>query len=85
MGRMMKANTLNGLRASISRSSRVKNILLESLENKARAEIRLNLVYLTYDFASRKVLLQYYVKDDKYPDVEISFDDFVDFIDLTTA
>ncbi|CAE1150453.1 hypothetical protein [Serratia sp. Tan611] len=73
----MKKNTLDALTESISNSGKIiiNNILMEE-----RKEIRLNLVYITYDFSSRCVLIEYYAEDNEYPDVEMKFDDLIDFV-----
>lgn len=71
----MKENSIASLNESISNSEKIKNAILENIKTNEREVIRLNLVYLTFDFSSKTVLLEYYVKDDDYPDVEMSFCD----------
>jgi len=71
----MKENSIASLNDSISNSEKIKNAILENIKTNEREVIRLNLVYLTFDFSSKTVLLEYYVKDDDYPDVEMSFSD----------
>ncbi|MFP1767484.1 hypothetical protein ACLECW_14765 [Lonsdalea quercina] len=69
----MKENTLLSLKESVSNSDRIKNLILGNIQTEEKKVIRLNLVYLTYNFQSKTVLLEYYVEDDDYPNVEISF------------
>ncbi|MCU1799162.1 hypothetical protein CUU45_18055 [Pectobacterium polaris] len=69
----MKENTLLSLNESVSNSNRIKNLILGNIQTEEKKVIRLNLVYLTYNFQSKTVLLEYYVEDDEYPNVEISF------------
>lgn len=76
----MKKNTLSALNESISDSSRVRRLILDNIINKKEKGIRLNLVYITYDFSSNKVLIEYYAKDDEYPNVEMSFDELNKFL-----
>jgi len=76
----MRKNTLDALKESVGDSNRLRKILRENFLTKERKEIRLNLVYLTYDFSVCRVLLQYYVIDNEYPDVEMSFEDLEAFI-----
>lgn len=71
----MKENSIASLNESISNSEKIKNAILENIKTNEREVIRLNLVYLTFDFSSKTVLLEYYVEDDDYPDVEMSFSD----------
>ncbi|HEJ9546413.1 TPA: hypothetical protein SMP81_003666 [Proteus mirabilis] len=76
----MKKNTLSALNESISNSKKIKKIILDNFLNKERKELRLNLVYITYNFISKRVLIEYYVKDDEYPSIEMSFDELANFI-----
>lgn len=76
----MKKNTLGALNESISNSKKIKKIILDNFLKKERKELRLNLVYITYNFISKRVLIEYYVKDDEYPSIEMSFDELANFI-----
>ncbi|ACX86208.1 hypothetical protein F6Q07_22915 [Pectobacterium parmentieri] len=78
----MKENTLKSLNESISNSDRIKNIILSNIQTEDKKVIRLNLVYLTYDFLSKTVLLEYYVEDDEYPNVEISFGELTNLLKI---
>ena len=71
----MKENLIAALKESISNSQRIKSLILHNIKATDRKVIRLNLVYLTFDFSSKTILLEYFVKDDEYPNVEMSFSD----------
>ncbi|CAK7019397.1 hypothetical protein [Saezia sanguinis] len=73
----MKENTLDALIDSISNSNKIKNFIIGNCFSEEKKEIRLNLVYLTYNFTDFEILIRYYVADESYPDFEISFDDFI--------
>jgi len=73
-------NTLDGLRESVGDSDRVKNLLLTNLTTQEKTELQLNLVWLTYDFDLHQVLVEYYVIDNNYPNIRMSFEDFRRFI-----
>lgn len=49
---------------------------------KEKEVIRLNLVYLTYNFLSNSILIEYYVDDEEYPDVEVSFTEVTNILDM---
>ncbi|AOR65412.1 hypothetical protein KU73_21890 [Pectobacterium wasabiae] len=76
----MKKNTLISLNESISHSDKIKNLILDNIQTEGKKIIRLNLVYLTYDFSSKTVLLEYYVEDDEYPNIEMSFSELTDLL-----
>ncbi len=71
----MKENLIAALKESISNSQRIKSLILHNIKATDRKVIRLNLVYLTFDFSSKTILLEYFVKDDEYPNFEMSFSD----------
>lgn len=71
----MKENLMASLNESISNSERIKNLILRNIKTHERNVIRLNLVYLAFDFLSKTILLEYYVKDNEYPDIVMSFAD----------
>ena len=68
------------LRESVSNSKKVKDLIIRNIEAGEKNMIRLNLVYLNFDFSSKTVLLEYYVEDDDYPSLEVSFADLVKFL-----
>ncbi|MCG8710942.1 hypothetical protein JHU04_004259 [Brenneria sp. 4F2] len=76
----MKENTLLSLTESISKSDKIKNLILGNIQTEEKKVIRLNLVYLTYNFQSKVVLLEYYVEDDEYPHVEMSFAELIELL-----
>ncbi|RUS65621.1 hypothetical protein CUZ56_02707 [Saezia sanguinis] len=76
----MKENTLDALIDSISNSNKIKNFIIGNCSSEEKKEIRLNLVYLIFNFNGREILIQYYAADESYPDVEISFDDFINIV-----
>ncbi|QPT13295.1 hypothetical protein I6G37_23105 [Serratia rubidaea] len=76
----MKKHTLDALAESISNSEKIRKIIINNILREESKEIRLNLVYITYDFSSRCVLIEYYAEDNEYPDVEMKFDDLIDFV-----
>ena len=76
----MKKNTLDALNESVSNRDRIRKIILDNILSKEKKAIRLNLVYITYNFSSRSVLIEYYVEDDEYPNVEMSFDELANFM-----
>lgn len=80
----MKENLIASLNESISNSERIKNIILNNIKTHERKIIRLNLVYLTFDFSSKTILLEYYVKDNEYPDIEMSFADLTALLKKTS-
>ncbi|MDN2697127.1 hypothetical protein O0882_12450 [Janthinobacterium sp. SUN073] len=75
----MRKNTLLALQESISGGGRIKKAVAHNCQSRERNEIRLNLVYLSYYFHIQEILIQYYVKDAEYPDIQMSFTDFIDF------
>lgn len=76
----MKNNTLDAFTESISDSERIRKLLIDNCANCAKEEIRLNLVYVVYNFTNQTILIEYYVKDDLYPSVEMSFAGLSDFL-----
>lgn len=76
----MKDNILNALKESLSGSDKLRTLLLDNVHTARSREIRLNLVYLTYDFSSQSILVEYYVEDSDYPAVSISFDELIHLV-----
>ncbi|WP_218829723.1 hypothetical protein [Burkholderia aenigmatica] len=76
----MKNNTLDSLVESIQGSVQIKRLLIDRMSREEDGEIRLNLVYIEYDFLLRRIAIEYYVRDGEYPNVEMSFDEFEDFL-----
>ncbi|MGE8044418.1 hypothetical protein ACQKO6_09470 [Pseudomonas monteilii] len=71
----MEENLIAALKESISNSQKIKSLILHNIEAADKKVIRLNLVYLTFDFSSKTILLEYFVEDDEYPNIEMSFSD----------
>lgn len=67
-------NTLSALKESIAGSARIKALILDNIQSQEKACIKLNLVYLTYLFAAKRVVLEYYAEDEEYPAVELNFE-----------
>ena len=76
----VKEKILMPLKESISDSARLRSLILENNQTKVKRVIRLNLVYLTYDFLSKTVMLEYYAEDEEYPSIEMSFRELADFL-----
>ena len=71
----MKENLIASLSESVSNSAKIKKLILDNIKTNEKKVIRLNLVYLTFDFSSKTILLEYYVEDDECPNIEMSFAD----------
>ncbi|HIH2744426.1 hypothetical protein L3V59_25700 [Burkholderia aenigmatica] len=76
----MKNNTLDSLVESIQGSVQIKRLLIDRMSREEAGEIRLNLVYIEYDFLLRRIAIEYYVRDGEYPNVEMSFGEFEVFL-----
>lgn len=81
----MKKHTLDALSESVSSNDKIRKVILDNILSEKKKEIRLNLVYITYNFSSRSVLIEYYVEDNEYPNVEMNFDELANFIKLFSA
>lgn len=81
----MKKHTLDALNESVSSNDKIRKVILDNILSEKKKEIRLNLVYITYNFSSRSVLIEYYVEDNEYPNVEMNFDELANFIKLFSA
>ena len=49
--------------------------ILDNVKSNAKAKIIFNLTQMDFDFANKNVTISYYVIDDNYPDVVLSFDE----------
>jgi len=49
--------------------------ILNNVKSCEKLEMVMNLISLDFDFESKSVLLSYYVKDNDYPDVILTFDE----------
>lgn len=68
--------TIITFKEEISGFQKLKDEFLNNLVNKKELEFVLDLFDVYFDFNREKVTICYYVKDGKYPDVELSFDEF---------
>jgi len=73
---MRNNNILIAFKESISDSLKVKKALRDNLFTHKQKTIRMNLVYVEYNFDQKQIKIDYYVKDENYPSMEISFNDF---------
>ena len=78
----MKKNTLDAFNESVCNSKKIKSLILNNMSSKEKEVIRLNLVYLTYNFLSNSILIEYYVDDEEYPNVEVSFTEVTNILDM---
>ena len=76
----IRENTLNAFEESIAGSSRVRKILLDNLTLREKNIIRMNLVYVEYHFDNNSVKIDYYIEDETYPSIELSFEEFENFL-----
>ena len=72
--------TLAALTDSVPEGSANRAELLRNLDSKESREEVLNLVQLYFDFENSIVTVKYYVKDRRYPDQILSFDEFRDLL-----
>jgi hypothetical protein len=73
-------NILSAFNESISDSSRVRKILLDNLVSQDKKRIRMNLVYVEYNFDKQTVKIDYFVEDKNYPSIELFFYEFENFL-----
>lgn len=66
--------TIRAFQNDIS-SSKIKNKLLQNMQTKVNEEFVLNTVQLTFDFSKEWVEISYFIVDEQYPDVHISFEE----------
>ena len=74
-------NTLKAFNESIAGSERIKKILLDNLVLNKKEVIQMNLVYVEYNFDKEIVKIDYYVEDENYPSIMLSFKEFENFLD----
>jgi hypothetical protein len=68
-------NVLDGLLAEIARYESLRAKILDRIANKTHQELVTNLHQLLFDFETKTVEIVYYVEDDNYPPLRVSFAD----------
>lgn len=76
----MKENTMHALAESIRGSQRMKSLILSGMWARERRVIRFNLVYLTFEHLSQTAILEYFVDDEEYPQVAITYSELADVL-----
>ena len=73
--------TLEALISSGGNRGEIRDKLIRNLSTKESVNKVLNLVQITYDFDDSLVTISYYVEDELYPDVVLSFGEFRTLLD----
>jgi hypothetical protein len=69
------------LKKMIAGRSIVKAKINDIFHKKKLNEVMLNTVWLTFDHKRDKVLVQYYVEDINYPQIEVDSQEFFSFLE----
>lgn len=71
---------MHALAESIRGSRRMNSLILSSMWARERRVIRFNLVHLTFEHLSQTAILEYFVDDEEYPQVEITYSELADVL-----